>query len=401
MIINFSNLGGGGGGSYVLPVATDSRLGGVKIGSGVNVDSAGTISAQEYTLPTASSEVLGGVKVGSGLTITDGVLSANGGGGDSTALEEITELPESPEDGAVYNYNGTLIKYVDGPGNWGKWYGDANVGFKSNNDLNHICSFNYVTLPASADGAILISFKRSNDYEHVIFDLTNDRLVIKSDVASETNDFVVAHNGAEVKAYVANNDFYAFYVKWEGNIINFTYAYMFGYIGTAYAQSRCNLLDTTTSTGHYELIGEPRALPSSNLYKDTYGAMQSIYVDADEAKFFLPKAIDENGRILGVGSTARASYSRVNGPYIKTILYTEDSSSSSRTILPDMWVPTASGNQGDILVSNGSNGYTPTPPVFKSIQQALGVDFWTGTQDEYDAITTKSATTLYIIIPDE
>lgn len=46
MIINFANFGGGGGGSYVLPTATASRLGGVKIGSGINVASDGTISAE-------------------------------------------------------------------------------------------------------------------------------------------------------------------------------------------------------------------------------------------------------------------------------------------------------------------------------------------------------------------
>lgn len=37
-------IGGAGGGSYVLPVATSSVLGGVKIGSGVNVSNDGTIS---------------------------------------------------------------------------------------------------------------------------------------------------------------------------------------------------------------------------------------------------------------------------------------------------------------------------------------------------------------------
>ena len=36
--------GGGGGGSYTLPTATASRLGGVKIGSGVSVADDGTIS---------------------------------------------------------------------------------------------------------------------------------------------------------------------------------------------------------------------------------------------------------------------------------------------------------------------------------------------------------------------
>ena len=45
MIINFNNLGGGGGGgSYTLPVATASRLGGVKVGSGLSITSAGTLS---------------------------------------------------------------------------------------------------------------------------------------------------------------------------------------------------------------------------------------------------------------------------------------------------------------------------------------------------------------------
>lgn len=45
MIVNKFG-GNGGGGGYVLPTATDSRLGGVKIGSGINVAADGTISAE-------------------------------------------------------------------------------------------------------------------------------------------------------------------------------------------------------------------------------------------------------------------------------------------------------------------------------------------------------------------
>ena len=37
-----------------------------------------------YVLPTASATVLGGVKVGSGLSINTGVLSASGGGSSYT-----------------------------------------------------------------------------------------------------------------------------------------------------------------------------------------------------------------------------------------------------------------------------------------------------------------------------
>lgn len=138
--LQFAGIGqdtsGGGGEHYVLPVATASTLGGVKVGYGVSVDpSTGVLSVTlqtatlptasadlvdvvlqyvgatdtytngyfykcvsdgldpatyswvqtnvqpQYTLPTASESTLGGVKVGSNLSIdANGVLSASGGG---------------------------------------------------------------------------------------------------------------------------------------------------------------------------------------------------------------------------------------------------------------------------------------------------------------------------------
>jgi len=63
---------------YSLPISTSETLGGVIIGSGINVTSGGVISVPTptaYSLPTASSTVLGGVKIGSGITITSGTIS--------------------------------------------------------------------------------------------------------------------------------------------------------------------------------------------------------------------------------------------------------------------------------------------------------------------------------------
>ena len=61
---------------YELPVASADKLGGVKIGSNINVASDGTISTHEqYVLPTASADTKGGVKIGSGIDINDGVIS--------------------------------------------------------------------------------------------------------------------------------------------------------------------------------------------------------------------------------------------------------------------------------------------------------------------------------------
>ena len=82
-----------GASTYNLPTASATVLGGVKIGSGVNVQPDGTISVTPYSLPTASTTVLGGIKVGTGLSITDdGVLSATGGGG--TSLENVSTITD-------------------------------------------------------------------------------------------------------------------------------------------------------------------------------------------------------------------------------------------------------------------------------------------------------------------
>ena len=94
VLLAFAKKGGGGGGGYTLPTATASRLGGVKIGSGINVEEDGTISASgSYVLPTATAERLGGVKIGSGLSVEeDGTISASGGSsltaGDYISIED-------------------------------------------------------------------------------------------------------------------------------------------------------------------------------------------------------------------------------------------------------------------------------------------------------------------------
>lgn len=72
--------------TFPAPIATTSSLGYVQIGSGISVAS-GVISVPTYVLPTASSGTLGGIKVGSGLAIAgDGTLSSTAGGGSVTSV---------------------------------------------------------------------------------------------------------------------------------------------------------------------------------------------------------------------------------------------------------------------------------------------------------------------------
>jgi len=75
---------------YILPTATSSTLGGVKIGDNIDIDSTGHIS-----VPIASASTVGLVKAGTGLAVSsDGTLTATG----------TYELPEATKTtlGGVY-----------------------------------------------------------------------------------------------------------------------------------------------------------------------------------------------------------------------------------------------------------------------------------------------------------
>jgi hypothetical protein len=78
--------------------------------SSITISAAGGGEGGSYTLPTATSSVLGGIKVGSGLTITDGVLAATGGGGGGSAnIVEARTAAGFPATGSV----GTLYHATD------------------------------------------------------------------------------------------------------------------------------------------------------------------------------------------------------------------------------------------------------------------------------------------------
>ena len=75
--INGVSILGSGDMTTPLPTASASTLGGVKIGSGINITTEGVISAQSYSLPTATASVKGGIKIGSGLSMSNEVASIN------------------------------------------------------------------------------------------------------------------------------------------------------------------------------------------------------------------------------------------------------------------------------------------------------------------------------------
>lgn len=106
---------------YTLPAATTSSLGGVKVGSGLSIDNTGELSADQYQLPIASSSTLGGVKVGSGISIaSDGTISTTGGGGGSSTLSGLQDVDiQSPQADQVLKYDRTNNKWINASGGGG------------------------------------------------------------------------------------------------------------------------------------------------------------------------------------------------------------------------------------------------------------------------------------------
>lgn len=64
-------------GNYALPIASQSVLGGIKVGNNLSIDVTGILNnTYTYTLPVASQSTLGGIKVGNNLAIdVTGVLN--------------------------------------------------------------------------------------------------------------------------------------------------------------------------------------------------------------------------------------------------------------------------------------------------------------------------------------
>ena len=124
MIINFDRLGQGGGGSgsgYTLPVATQSTLGGVKIGSGITIDSGGTISVE-------------GGQGGAGLVHLETLSGATG------------------ETNVVYECDDELFWWNENSGYTGFW---AN-GKTTSDSLNAL--FDGLTFSTPPQGTVLMTF---------------------------------------------------------------------------------------------------------------------------------------------------------------------------------------------------------------------------------------------------
>ena len=296
-------------------------------------------------------------------------------------MEEITELPENPVDGAVYNYNGVLIKYVDGAGKWGYWTGVNSVKNYGRGTFGSLTLF-YAVLPSDMNdqlvfglGKIKGSSADTNIKAWGYFDIQNSVINVydNKDKTGSTIATIAKNASSETEVEVESN-WYHCYISWRDNCIQLR-------PGDAAIQV-LRYCSTSASTAHYELVERPDY--NYPITRDTLTGG----IGGDNNLNFYACIFEDDGTVRP-GLPLYKRNQKINGSYYHPALTQQET-------IPNFYAPTESGTTGTLCVSQGD-----TAPQWKTVVQALGVDFWTGTQDEYNAIATKSATTLYIIIPNE
>lgn len=154
---------------YELPTASSSTLGGIKVGTGLSISSAGVLSATStsYTLPTASTSTKGGITVDGTLLAMNGTtLTAPGylpltGGTMTGALHLVSE--------SETNYGG-IINFGDIRSSTGRGY--VYIGETSEDDLV-LYAFDTMTFETSS-GSITVDDLLNMSSPHITGSYTGD-----------------------------------------------------------------------------------------------------------------------------------------------------------------------------------------------------------------------------------
>lgn len=277
--------------------------------------------------------------------------------------------PDALNKGKVISSRERLVRYNINPGEWGEWVSDGRTG--SYHLGNHV--LHYAAIPADLDGQEIIAlsyFDQENNRLHFYFDLQNDAIQARKS-GDTTNYYTIYRNGGPVTVNVPSMGDLT--VTWLDGQINFHKEWTSIY-------SYCkNVISTSTSHAHYELLNNGAALAGNPSANTVYNSM----------KFPL---WNDKGIIVGQAEKTASEQSVYlnNTGYSNSMVFLKTGGS-----LPTrLWIPSQGGNQGQVLTSTGGN----EPSWVNPNTITGGISFWRGTSDEYDAIATKDPNTFYIIV---
>lgn len=109
------------GGSYTLPTANTTTLGGVKVdGTTITINSGVISAAGSYTLPTANTSALGGVKIdGTSIISNNGIISVGG-------IENVTSITVQSGDVFINTVSSSVFYIQNPPYNFQATFGVPN-----------------------------------------------------------------------------------------------------------------------------------------------------------------------------------------------------------------------------------------------------------------------------------
>ena len=446
MVINFKQFGNGGGSGPVdLPIATTGRTGVVKIGDGINVDSAGTISVTGGTG--------GGIEV-----VTE--LPASGTDGQMVMLvehfpEKIIQINRQNQyitattigvniktqlynyewmgqrtyvyampDGSVDLYNDLSQETTNIP--TGTTYVFHQTDREDNN-ITFVVGDSGFTASPYQNIAIenqIADIHMESEEKEVIYTWSDEPLLIADiDYTTSTgNTSLVRWKYSELPddcticVYKYENGNYYKHLVLEDGLLK-TYAsdnpdtitastattiaqYSFTRVGARYTLPHSFCYWTDDEIIFLILEGDRRVSINNNVFYKvgwhkkldnrisnmvTYNQHTYSWYDGDMNLICVNPEFTMGKRALRINPTS--NYNTTAYIYV---------TGGTETIGP-IFAPTTTGTTGYVCVA-GNGWAAPTWVSPETITN--GVKFWKGTQDQYDAIVTKDPSTMYIIIPD-
>lgn len=273
-------------------------------------------------------------------------------------------------EGKLYLYNGRILEWTEDDGVWGEWVDVLN------NSRSTFKNLYYSYIPSSMDGEIITTFGYVyGDKWDAVYNKSNQSLdfYLTTDTERVTLKSRVTKNGGTVRVEPG-----------FGSPVNVTW------VEGAMTFSPADLSNNSQLTYNC-----PVAVTGGHFVASAYQGL--VRTSGVQGGVGIPYW-NKDGSVVSKYSEAYVSEIRINptGQYASGKKFL---ASDANTSYGPFFAPTTGGTQGMVLKAQG-DWVAPTWVNFYT-EYTNGIKFWKGTEDEYDAISTKDPSTLYIIVEEE
>lgn len=341
--------------SYTLQISAD----------GINYSDLFTVAANTTRLVT---DVANGsfykLKNNTGEVVINWRSQCGGGdgGGDKgggTDIPVVDVLPTTAEIGDLCLYKNQLFTYASS-GTWGTYVGKLD---EQSSECQHIFHFDY--LPSAAEGIYLFETYHYSDGPFTV-QVFSDHLSMWNSDGSQIGEDLAKNGGAYT--FKPNDSYYGLTLEYTDEGIK-TLLY------TLYTLSIKNVADMSLDSPLWVKVSDENKADAANV-EEGYG---------------IPYW-NKEGVIVGKQDNVYSTMLCFNTDKYVRCIHILNGYNNDMPL--KIWVPTTAPAEGQILQGQGAEN-APVWVDFTSLTN--GISFWKGTQDEYNAITTKDDSTLYII----